>query len=121
MDRGVPITRAVAATFQPFRSRWWSRYAISDCRWNSCREARSSKESTALLAGSAEIKVPPGTGSGQKLRIKGKGITDAADRSGDLFAVVQIVAPAPLSARARQLLEELAPELQNPRESGAWT
>jgi curved DNA-binding protein len=73
-----------------------------------------------LLKGTAEMKIPPGASSGRKLRIKGKGITDASGTTGDFYAVVQIVAPEPLSDRAAGLLRDLAPELQNPRESGPW-
>jgi curved DNA-binding protein len=73
-----------------------------------------------LLRGSADVKIPPGASSGRKLRLRGKGITDAKGRAGDLYAVVQIVAPSPLSERARELLSELQGELQNPRESGPW-
>jgi DnaJ-class molecular chaperone len=77
--------------------------------------------SVPLLDGTAQIKVPPGASSGRKLRIKGKGITDAKGRSGDFLAVIQISAPAELSSRGRELLEELAGELKNPRESGPWS
>ncbi|MDY7108487.1 MAG: DnaJ C-terminal domain-containing protein [Planctomycetota bacterium] len=76
--------------------------------------------SVPLLDGAAEIKIPPGASSGRKLRIKGKGITDAKGRKGDFLAVIQIVAPADLSGRGRELLKELAEELKNPRESGPW-
>jgi len=73
-----------------------------------------------LLAGSADLKIPPGASSGQKLRIKGKGIRDASGRHGDFYAVVKITAPSHLSDSARQLLRDLAPELKNPRKSGPW-
>lgn len=73
-----------------------------------------------LLEGSADIRIPPGASSGQKLRLKGKGITSAAGRTGDLYAVIQIKGPAQLSDRARSILTELAGELQNPRESAPW-
>jgi DnaJ-class molecular chaperone len=74
-----------------------------------------------LLKGSVEIKVPPRACSGQKLRVKNKGLTDAKDRHGDFYAVVQIVTDKDLSARGRELLEELAQELKNPRESAPWS
>jgi len=74
-----------------------------------------------LLEGTAQIKVPPGASSGRKLRIKGKGIADAKGRRGDFLAVIQIVAPAELSPRGRELLQALAAELKNPRETGPWT
>ncbi len=73
-----------------------------------------------LLAGTVEIKVPPGTASGRRLRVKGKGIADAKGRRGDFHAVVQIVPPEALNDRARRLLGELAPELKNPRDSAPW-
>ncbi len=73
-----------------------------------------------LLKGSIELKVPPGASSGRKLRVKGKGLTNAKGRSGDFYAVIQIVAEKDLSRRGRELLEELATELRDPRASAAW-
>ena len=73
-----------------------------------------------LLSGTAEVKIPAGASSGQKLRLRGQGIQASDGRSGDYFAVVQIVSPQPLTDRARALLEELSPELNNPRESAPW-
>ena len=73
-----------------------------------------------LLTGSVEIKVPPGAASGQRLRVKGKGIARPQGAAGDFHAVIQIAAPKTLSDRARQLLSDLAPELKNPRESAPW-
>ncbi|MHC4107994.1 MAG: DnaJ C-terminal domain-containing protein [Planctomycetota bacterium] len=73
-----------------------------------------------LLAGTVEIKVPRGTASGRRLRVKGKGIADAKGSRGDFYAVVQIVPPEALNDRARRLLGDLAPELKNPRDSAPW-
>ncbi len=61
----------------------------------------------ATLDGPATITLPPGTRSGQKLRLKGRGVPTASRRSaGDLFAVIQIEPPAELDPRSRELLEE---------------
>jgi DnaJ-class molecular chaperone len=73
-----------------------------------------------LLRGTVEIRVPPGAGSGRRLRVPGRGISDASGRSGDFHAVVQVVAPGELSEAGRRALTELAGELQNPRESAPW-
>jgi DnaJ-class molecular chaperone len=73
-----------------------------------------------LLRGSADVKIPPGASSGRKLRLRGKGITDASGRTGDFYAVVQIMAPEQLSEHAHELLTELRGELKIPRESGPW-
>ncbi|MHC4416365.1 MAG: DnaJ C-terminal domain-containing protein [Planctomycetota bacterium] len=73
-----------------------------------------------LLTGTVDIKVPPGASSGQKLRVKGRGLTDAKGRRGDFYALAHIVADQSLSERGRRLLQELAGELKNPRESAPW-
>jgi curved DNA-binding protein len=70
----------------------------------------------------AEIKVPPHTSSGRRLRVKSKGITDAKGRSGDFYAVVQIVAPheSELASDDIEAVRRLTSRLQNPRESAPW-
>ncbi len=49
------------------------------------------------------VKVPPGTSSGAKIRLKGKGIV-----GGDQFLVMKIVVPASLDEKSRELIEEFA-------------
>jgi len=59
------------------------------------------------LDGNATVNVPAGTKSGQKLRLRGRGVPAAQGRAaGDLYAVVQIHPPKQLDARSRELLEE---------------
>lgn len=61
------------------------------------------------LDGPATIALPEGTRSGQKLRLRGKGVPGSKGQpSGDLYAVVQIHPPQSLDARSRELLEEFA-------------
>ena len=75
------------------------------------------KVDVPTLNGKATVTVPPGTSSGTKLRLRGKGIRDErTGRVGDLYAVVQIAAPKDLSPRARKLIEELHRELHPDRE-----
>ncbi len=73
-----------------------------------------------LLQGTVELKVPAGSSSGQKLRVKGQGIKAPKKAVGDFYAVIQIVAPKSLSEEARVDLEKIGSELQNPRESTPW-
>ncbi len=68
-----------------------------------------------LLDGTIELKIPPGTDSGRKLRVPEQGITDAAGTTGDFYAVVQIVAPEVSSDEAQSLLRDLAEQLPDPR------
>ena len=67
------------------------------------------------LAGAVNLKVRPGTSSGQKLRLGGRGLPMPRGGSGDLFAVTQIVVPEP-GERERALYEELSKASEfNPR------
>src|SRR5262249_51174611 len=49
------------------------------------------------------VKVPPGTSSRARLRLRGKGIA-----GGDQFIEIKIVVPAPKDDRSRELIEEFA-------------
>jgi curved DNA-binding protein len=54
------------------------------------------------LRGTAKLKVPPGSSSGRRLRLRGEGL------GGDLYAEVKIMVPKKLSKKERQLFEQLA-------------
>jgi len=54
------------------------------------------------------LKVPPGTQSGQKLRLRAKGMPNPKGSPGELYAVIQIKVPKSLSKKERQLFEELS-------------
>jgi len=71
--------------------------------------------------GTTVVKVPAGTSGGTKLRLRGRGVRDErTGRTGDLYAVVRILAPRNLSPHARELLQELDQELgQHPRRDHA--
>jgi curved DNA-binding protein len=58
--------------------------------------------------GEVKVKVPPGTSSGRRLRLRGQGMPNPRGQPGDLFAEVRIMVPKRLNRRERQLFEELA-------------
>ncbi len=58
-------------------------------------------------SGNIDLKIPPGTQSGQKLRLRGKGMPDPKGAPGDLYATVVVKVPTHLSDTERQLFEEL--------------
>jgi molecular chaperone DnaJ len=61
------------------------------------------------LDGQSTIKLPPGTRSGQKFRLKGKGLPRLGSRDrGDELVEVTIIPPPLSSPRVRELLKELA-------------
>ena len=59
------------------------------------------------LTGSAKVRLPSGSSSGRRLRLRGEGMPDRQGRHGDLYATVQIMVPRELDERERQLFEEL--------------
>lgn len=73
------------------------------------------------LEGRSVLTVPPGTPSGTRLRLKGKGVTGAGE-PGDQYAVVRIVPPKNLSEQQRAVLEEWARlERESPRDGLGWS
>lgn len=60
------------------------------------------------LDGSARLKIPAGSSSGRRLRLRGEGMPGPGGRKGDLHASVKIVVPKVLAKRERELFEELA-------------
>lgn len=89
-----------------------------DVTINLAEAALGTTVSVPLLdEGSVDVKIPAGTSSGRRLRIRGKGLTDVKGETGDFFVVVQIHAPQSLSDRARALLDQLAGELEDPNSS----
>jgi curved DNA-binding protein len=58
--------------------------------------------------GEAKVKVPPGTSSGRRLRLRGRGLPNPRGKPGDLLAEVKIVVPATQSEAERKLFEQLA-------------
>ncbi len=66
------------------------------------------------------LKVPPGTSSGRRLRLKGLG-APAGEGAGDLYAEIQIVLPTQLDDQARQAIRQLeSAYTQHPRAELRW-
>ena len=59
------------------------------------------------LEGAVRMKVPAGAKGGQKLRLAGKGLPRPGGGAGDLYAMLNVVAPAAVSEREKKLYEEL--------------
>ena len=58
--------------------------------------------------GEAKVKVPHGTSSGKRLRLRGRGLPNPRGKPGDLYAEARIMVPTKLSHAERQLFEQLA-------------
>ena len=62
------------------------------------------------LNGKVNIRIPPGTQTGQKLRVRGRGLLERGGGHGDLIVVAQIALPAKVSDGERTLWDQLARE-----------
>jgi curved DNA-binding protein len=60
--------------------------------------------------GEATVKVPTGTSSGRRLRLRGRGLPSPRGKAGDLLAEARIMVPPHPSRAERKLFEELAAE-----------
>lgn len=71
--------------------------------------------------GTVALRIPPGTSSGTKLRIKGHGVQAADGAPGDLLAEVQIVLPPSLCEEDRAAIRQIERRNpQNPRAQLRW-
>lgn len=58
--------------------------------------------------GAVRISVPPGTSSGTRLRLRGKGVRGPDGQPGDLLAEVRITVPRSIDDESRRLIERFA-------------
>ena len=71
--------------------------------------------------GPVTLTIPPGSASGKRLRLKGRGVEDEQGRRGDLYAVLQIVTPESMTEQDRALLKEIGTRLPCPRTGREWS
>jgi curved DNA-binding protein len=73
------------------------------------------------LNGLKILAIPPGSSSGQKLRLRGQGVPAYGDKpAGDLFVLIKVLVPKSVDDRSRELIKEFADRNRmNPRE-GLW-
>ncbi len=81
--------------------------------------ALGAKIEVPTIDGRALLKVPPGTQSGQKLRLREKGVPSATKEGvrGDEIVEVKVTVPMPRDEKTKELLRELAKlNPEDPRE-----
>jgi curved DNA-binding protein len=68
--------------------------------------------------GAVSLKIPAGTTSDRRFRLRGKGLPDGDGRRGDLYAIISIQVPSHVSPDEKILWEQLAAKMTfNPRKS----
>jgi molecular chaperone DnaJ len=72
--------------------------------------ALGAKIEVPTIDGRAQLRIPPGTQSGQKLRMREKGVPSAANEShrGDQIVTVEITTPQLRDERSKEILREFA-------------
>jgi molecular chaperone DnaJ len=109
LDGGPAGDLLLRLTVEPHdRFRREGRNLVCDVPVGIARAALGGNVEVPTLNGLATIKLPAGTRSGQRFRLKGKGVAGGSGKpAGDLYAVIQIHPPQQLDDRSRELLEEL--------------
>jgi molecular chaperone DnaJ len=79
------------------------------------------------LDGQGKLKIPAGTQSGRRLRVRGKGLPQPTGGVGDLYCAVQVQTPVNLDEKQKELVEKLDKRLReggerhNPAAQKSWT
>jgi molecular chaperone DnaJ len=85
----------------------------SDIRISFDRAILGTVATVATIDGKAEVKIPPGTSSGKKLRLRGKGMPDPlGGGAGDHYVTVQIDVPQDLDDDAKKALVQFLTRLR---------
>jgi len=68
------------------------------------------KVDVPTIDGRAQLKIPPGTQSGQKLRLRERGVENAQhpEQRGDQIVTVEVKTPTLQDERSREIMRELA-------------
>jgi DnaJ-class molecular chaperone len=69
-------------------------------------------------SGIVTLKIPPGSSSGRKLRVKGQGVRSETGEAGDLMVELQLKLPSALSEPAREAVLEIEKQYDRPVRDG---
>ncbi len=73
------------------------------------------------LDGMKSVTIPAGSSSGQKLRLKGQGISGSGQQpGGDLFVVLRVVVPRNIDETSKRLIQEFADRNKQDPRAGLW-
>jgi len=118
-DKGDLFLRIRLAPHPVFRVR--ERDLLCDLPVWDFEAALGAQVDVPTLAGRVRLKIPPGSQSGQTLRLRGKGLPGRkSGGAGDLLFTLVVTVPSELDAEERRLLTELREHVDarrpNPRE-----
>jgi len=70
--------------------------------------ALGAEASVKTLNSPIRVRIPAGSSTGRKIRLRGKGFPNPKGQDGDLYAEIQVVVPGELTDEERELFEKLA-------------
>lgn len=119
---GPPGDLYIVCNIQPHRYfRRIGNDILLDLPLSIAEAALGAKVEVPTLDGKMLLTVPPGTPSGAKLRLKGKGVKPPGNKpQGDQYVLVRIVPPKNLTPGQRELIEQLRATLESPRKETGW-
>jgi DnaJ-class molecular chaperone len=80
-----------------------------------------SKVEVPTLDGFKTLPIPPGTSSGQKLRLRGQGVAGSKNHpDGDLYVILKVIVPKSVDDESRKLIEEFAERNPAQPRVGLW-
>jgi molecular chaperone DnaJ len=90
-----------------------------------CIAALGGQINVPTLDGEVSLKIPAGTQSSAKFRLRGKGVKGLRGGLGDLYCVVQLETPVKLDSKQKKLLEEFAESINKDKskhqpKAGQW-
>ncbi|MFW6150104.1 MAG: molecular chaperone DnaJ [Chloroflexota bacterium] len=117
INGGRPGDLYIGISVQPHRSfRREGDNILYDLPLNVAQAAIGAELDVPTLEGSAGLKIPPGTQTGDEFHLKGKGVPHLNGRGrGDQLVKITVVTPENLSKEQRRLFEELAKTLPEAR------
>lgn len=89
------------------------RHVYSDLRLALDEAILGTVKQVTTLSGVTKVKVPPGTSSGVKLRLKGKGANARNGKRGDHFVTIQIDVPSKIDSESEKLLAKLMKRIKS--------
>ncbi len=80
----------------------------SELRVSPWEAALGSEAEVETLGGKVRVRIPAGSSSGRKIRLRNKGFPTGPSTAGDLIAEIKVVLPATLTKKERALYQQLS-------------
>jgi len=122
-EKGAPagsLTITVNVEPHPFFTRDGRNLAV-DLPLSVDEAVLGAKVDVPTLDGPRTLTIPPGSSSGQKLRLRGQGVSASGTQpAGDLLVILKVVVPRTVDDESRRLIREFAERNPSNPRAGLW-